>query len=84
MKNYIISVFSASWAKNLKKVEAYIALEITAGPHLVENLVKVGLNGFRNIVCWKNGDLLLSNNPRVKRFWSGSVVGGEVREDNPD
>ena len=53
-------------------------MEITQGPHLVEESVKDGLYGFRNIVCWQNGDLQLSGNPRVKRFWSG-----KISEDNP-
>ena len=41
---------------NKKKVEAFVAVEITQGAHLVEESVKDGLYGFRNIVCWKNGD----------------------------
>ena len=65
----------------MKKVEAFVAVEITQGPHLVEESVKDGLYGFRNIVCWKNGDLHLKGNPRVKRFWSGNI--SEVPEDNP-
>ena len=75
------SYFSGSGDKSykLKKVEAFVAVEITQGPHLVEESVKDGLYGFRNIVCWQNGDLQLSGNPRVKRFWSGNI-----NEDNPE
>ena len=75
------SYFSGSGDKSykLKKVEAFVAVEITQGPHLVEESVKDGLYGFRNIVCWQNGDLQLSGNPRVKRFWSG-----DISEDTPE
>ena len=74
------SYFSGGGDKhlNMMKVEAYVAVEIAQGPHLVEDTVKDGLYGFRNIVCWQNGDLQLSGNPRVKRFWTGSIS-----EDNP-
>ena len=67
---------------NMKKVDAFVAVELTQGPHLEEESVKDGLYGFRNIVCWKNGDLQLSGNPRVKRFWSGYVKDDEVLGDN--
>ena len=57
-----------------------MGVEISQGAHLVEESVKDGLYGFRNIVCWKNGDLQLKGNPRVKRFWSGKI--NEVDEAN--
>jgi len=66
----------------MKKVDCFVAVEITQGPHLEEESVKDGLYGFRNIVCWKNGDLQLSGNPRVKRFWSGNV--SEAPGHNPE
>ena len=68
---------------NLKKVEAYVAISISPGCHLVEESVKDGLHGFRNIVCWRNGDLNLTNNPLVKKFWSGAVESdeGELEDD---
>ena len=66
----------------MKKVDAFVAVELTQGPHLEEESVKDGLYGFRNIVCWKNRDLQLSGNPRVKRFWSGYVKDDEVLGDN--
>ena len=87
----------------MKKVDCFVAVEITQGPHLEEESVKDGLYGFRslflsfiicyelasqnshpfrNIVCWKNGDLQLSGNPRVKRFWSGNV--SEAPQHNPE
>ena len=62
---------------NLKKVEAYVAISIIPGCHLVEESVKDGLNGFRNIVCWRSGDLNLTNNPLVKKFWFGTVESDE-------
>ena len=62
---------------NLKKVEAYVAISIIPGSHLVEESVKDGLHGFRNIVCWRSGDLNLTNNPLVKRFWFGTVESDE-------
>jgi len=69
---------------NLKKVEAYIAISIIPGSHLVEESVKDGLHGFRNIVCWRSGDLNLTNNPLVKKFWFGTVENVEELEDSPD
>ena len=42
----------------MKKVDAFVAVELTQGPHLEEESVKDGLYGFRNIVCWKNGDFI--------------------------
>ena len=84
----------------MKKVQAFVAVEITPGPFLEEESLKDGLYGFRspflsfsifcklacqnphplfrNIACWKNGDLQLMDNPRVTRWWSGSVPGDEV------
>ena len=86
----------------MKKVQAFVAVEITPGPFLEEESLKDGLYGFRypflsfsifcklacqnshplfrNIACWKNGDLQLMDNPRVTRWWSGSVPGDEVPE----
>ena len=69
---------------NLKKVEAYIAISMSPGSHLVEESVKDGLHGFRNIVCWRNGDLNLTNNPLVKKFWFGTVENVEELGDGPD
>ena len=49
----------------------------------MEESVKDGLHGFRNIVCWRNGDLNLTNNPLVKKFWSGAFESdeGELEDD---
>ena len=62
---------------NLKKVKTYVAISIIPGSHLVEESVKDGLHGFRNIVCWRSGDLNLTNNPLVKKFWWGAVESEE-------
>ena len=94
--------FSGGWANKLRKVEAFVAVEITPGPFLEEESLKDGLYGFRshflpvsifcklvrqnphtlfrNIACWKNGDLHLTENPRVTRWWSGNVLGAEGPE----
>ena len=51
----------------------------------MEESVKDGLHGFRNIVCWRNGDLNLTNNPLVKKFWFGTVESDEEEgEDSPE
>ena len=68
----------------MKKVEAYIAISIIPGSHVVEESVKNGFHGFRNIVCWRSGDLNLTNNPLVKKFWFGTVENVEELEDSPD
>ena len=55
----------------MKKVEAYVAVEITQG--WVEESFKDGSNGFRSVVVWLNKQLPLSNDPCVKKFWSVKV-----------
>ena len=51
----------------------------------MEESVKDGLHGFRNIVCWRSGDLDLTNNPLVKKFWFGTVESDEEElEDGPE
>ena len=50
----------------------------------MEESVKGFGYGFRNIVCWRNGDLDLTNNPLVKKFWFGTVESDEEElEDDP-
>ena len=51
----------------------------------MEESVKGFGYGFRNIVCWRNGDLVLTNNPLVKKFWFGVVESDEEElEDGPE
>ena len=64
----------------MEKVEAYVAVEITSGPHLVEESVKDGSYGFRNIVCWLNRQLPLSNDPFVKGYRFGFLGVKKVSE----
>ena len=66
----------------MEQVEAYIAVEITTGPHLVEETLKDGSSGFRNIVCWLNGQLPLSNDNFVKGYRFGFLGDERVPEDN--
>ena len=63
-------------ANNLAKVEAFLALEIRPGPHLLEESVREG-SAFRNIVAWTRGSLDLSNKKHVLRFWHGEVTSGD-------
>ena len=54
---FLKSYFSGGWVSNMKKVEAYVAVEITPGPHLVEESVKDLSYGFtRNIVGWPESE----------------------------
>ena len=67
---------SGGWSNNLAKVEAYLALEIRPGPHLVEESVREGCV-YRNIVAWMRGALELSDEKQVVRYWYGAVTSGD-------
>ena len=69
---------SGGWSNNLGKVEAFIALEISPGPHLVEESVREG-HVFRNIVAWVRGPLELYDKKHVVRFWYGQVTSGDLK-----
>ena len=64
------------------KVEAYIAVELVLGsfltPAIAEESLKEG-SVYRNIVAWQGGELKLSREYHVKKFWHGTVGCGSGR-----
>ena len=64
----------------LKKVQAFVAVEITPGPHLEEESVKDGLYGFRSLFCLlvcsvNQPPLSLVQEHRLLEEWGSASVG---------